>query len=292
MTPRLHVLGAGRTARTLARLWHEAGVLKIGQVRNRSLESARLAVAWIGQGEAVDDFHAIAAEDWLLIGVPDSEIAGCARRGLPRTALAFHLSGAEPADLIAGCADAIASIHPVCAFADPDLARRQFPGRFAVGEGDGDALDRLLPIFEAIGARAMRFAPEDKRLYHAAMIAASNFLCTLDQLAEDLALAGGLGVADARRLIASLQSAALDSISEHGAIAALTGPIERGDRATCEAMMERVRIRAERDEAFAARVLPLLALLAGATVDLATRKHPERAESLDALRALFEERAT
>lgn len=288
MTPRLHVLGAGRTARTLARLWQEAGVLRIGEVRNRSLDSARHAVEWIGQGRAVADFEAIDPGDWLLIGVPDSAIAGCARRGLPRTALAFHLSGAEPADLLAGGASAVASIHPVCAFADPDLARRQFPGRFAVGEGDAEALDRLLPCFEAIGARTLRFAPEDKRLYHAAMIAASNFLCTLDQLAEDLAVAGGLRAADARRLIASLQSGALDTISDRGAIAALTGPIERGDRATCEAMMERIRARAGQDGDFAARVLPLLASLAGATVDLAQRKHPDREASLESLRTLFE----
>ena len=63
MTPRLHLLGAGRTARTLARLWQEAGVLRIGQVRNRSLDSALRAVAWIGQGRAVEEFAAIDPED-------------------------------------------------------------------------------------------------------------------------------------------------------------------------------------------------------------------------------------
>ena len=291
MIPRLHILGAGRTARTLARLWHDAGVVRIGQVRNRGLDSAREAVGWIGQGEAVDDFEPFAPDDWLLIGVPDSAIARCTQRGLPRSALAFHLSGAEPASLLDGSADSTASVHPVCAFADPDLARRQFPGRFAVGEGDPAALDRLLPCFEAIGARTLRFAPSDKRLYHAAMIAASNFLCTLDQLAEDLAVAGGLGAPEARRLIASLQSGALDTISERGATVALTGPIERGDAATCEAMLDRIRARAEHDETFAAQVLPLFALLAGSTVDLAKRKHPARVDALNALRTLFEERA-
>ncbi|NKI34451.1 DUF2520 domain-containing protein [Wenzhouxiangella sp. XN79A] len=291
MTPCLHILGAGRTARTLARLWHEAGVLTIGEVCNRSPASAAEAVDWIGQGRPVERFERIAPEDWLLIGVPDSAIAEVADAGLPFAALAFHLSGAEPASLLAGRAAAVAAVHPVCAFAEPDLARRQFPGRYAVGEGDAAALDRLLPAFEAIGARTLRFRPDDKRLYHAAMIAASNFLCTLDQLAEDLAVAGGLAAGDARRLIATLQAGALDTIAERGGAGALTGPIERGDAATCAAMMDRIRARAGDDEAFGRQVLPLLAVLAGSTVDLARRRHPDRAESLEALRALFEERA-
>lgn len=288
MTPRLHLLGAGRTARTLARLWQEAGVLTIGQVCNRSRSSAESAVAWIGQGLPVECFDGVEAADWLLIGVPDSVIAEVAQQSLPRTALAFHLSGAEPAALLKGCAESVASVHPVCAFADPDLARRQFPGRFAVGEGDAAALDRLMPAFEAIGARTLRFAPSDKRLYHAAMISASNFLCTLDQLSEDLAVAAGLDVGDARRLIATLQSGALETIADRGGAAALTGPIERGDAATCAALMNRVRAHAGTDVTFRARVLPLLRALAGATLDLAQRKQPERDAELEALRTLFE----
>ena len=282
MIPRLHVLGAGRTARTLARLWHEAGALRIGQVCNRSLASARDAVAWIGDGTPVEAFGELDRADWLLVGVPDSAIAACAAGSLPRTALAFHLSGAESSAVLAGCAESVAAVHPVCAFADPELARRQFPGRYAVGEGDDAALDRLLPAFEAIGARTLRFEPDDKRLYHAAMIAASNFLCTLDQLAEDLAVAGGLPVADARRLITALQAGALDTIAERGGSGALTGPIERGDAATCSAMMERVRARA-------AGLEPLFAALATATVELARHRRPDRSDGLDALRRLFEE---
>lgn len=283
MSVRLHILGAGRTARTLARLWDQAGVLEIGQVRNRSLDSAREAVQWIGSGRAVERFEDVDRKDWLLVGVPDSAIESAVGRGVPATSLAFHLSGAESSGHLAGAAATVAAVHPVCAFADPELALRQFPGCFAVGEGDEAALDRLLPCFEAIGARIMRFDPADKRLYHAAMISASNFLCTLDQLAEDLAVAGGLDPAQARPLIATLQAAALGTIAERGGVAALTGPIERGDVATCEAMVERIRSTSAADPQFASRVEPLFAALASATVELARRKHPERADAFDRL---------
>jgi predicted short-subunit dehydrogenase-like oxidoreductase (DUF2520 family) len=291
MMTRLHLLGAGRTARTLARLWHEAGVLEIGQVCNRSLDSARAAVDWIGAGTPVHRFEALAEADWMLLGVPDSAIAACVQRGLPRTALAFHLSGAESSAVLRTAAASVASVHPVCAFADPELALRQFAGRYAVGEGDRAALDRLLPCFEAIGARTIRFEPSDKRLYHAAMISASNFLCTIDQLAEDLAVAGGVPPEQARLLLSTLQTGALETIAQRGGAASLTGPIERGDLATCEAMMSRIRARATEDATFSDRVLPVLSALAGATVSLAQRKQPEDADRLELLRAVFEERA-
>lgn len=291
MMPVLHIAGAGRTARTLARLWFEAGVLRIGQVCNRSLDSAAEAVDWIGQGTAVERFEGIDAGDWLMLGVPDSVIAARVAEGLPGVELAFHLSGAEPATCLQGVAGAVASIHPVCAFADPALALRRFAGSFAVGEGDAAALDRLLPAFEAIGARTVRFRPGNKRLYHAAMIAASNFLCTLDRLALDLAEAGGMPAEQALPLIRTLQDGALATIAEQGPTRALTGPIERGDPTTCGTLADAVRAEGGADPAFRQRVEPLLRALALATVALAQDKHPDRATDWDAVRSAFEELA-
>lgn len=284
--PILHLLGAGRTARTLARLWVEAGVLSIGQVCNRSRASSQDAVAWIGQGTAVDRLDGVGNDDWLLLGVPDSVIEASAS-DLPRVALAFHLSGAESSARIGGVGDHVAAVHPVCAFADPERARRAFPGSFCVGEGDPEALDRLLPAFEAIGGRALRFSPVDKRLYHAAMISASNFLCTLDALALDLAEAGGLEREQAAALVTTLQHGALGTIAEQGPERALTGPIERNDAATCAALARTVRDRAAHDEEFRARVDPLFRSLSLATVELARRKHPGQDAHWDALRRLY-----
>jgi predicted short-subunit dehydrogenase-like oxidoreductase (DUF2520 family) len=123
------------------------------------------------------------------------------------------------------------------------------------------------------------------------MISASNFLCTIDQLAEDLAVAGGVPPEQARLLLSTLQTGALETIAQRGGAASLTGPIERGDLATCEAMMSRIRARANEDATFSDRVLPVLSALAGATVSLAQRKQPEDADRLELLRAVFEERA-
>jgi len=268
---RLHIVGCGRAARTLARLWHEAGLFEIGALVNRSLESSQAAAAFIGAGRAAETLPSIAAGDWLMLGLPDAALAKAAVRlgkDKPRRpALAFHLSGAERAEALRPLAGQVAAVHPVCPFADPEHARTAFAGSFALGEGDPEALDMLLPCFEAIGARCERFAPRDKRLYHAATIAASNFLNVLDDLALRLAEAGGLERSRALPLLAALQRNALASIERAGPEQSLTGPIERGDVETLG------RLRTALARKFGAAERDLFDALGRAAADLAARKH-------------------
>ncbi|MDX9701135.1 MAG: hypothetical protein RBT55_16300, partial [Rhodocyclaceae bacterium] len=48
----LNIIGCGRAARTLARLWLQAGAVRVGGVLNRSADSARAACDFIGAGRA------------------------------------------------------------------------------------------------------------------------------------------------------------------------------------------------------------------------------------------------
>lgn len=277
MATRLNIIGCGRAARVLARLWHEAGQFRIGWILNRSPESAARARDFIGAGDAVAEPGRFQPGDWLMLGLPDGDLASVAE-GLratsgDRAALAFHLSGLESSEVLRGVADEVASVHPVCPFSDPGHALRRFAGSHALGEGDAGALDRVLPCFDAIGARAARFSPKDKRLYHAAMISASNFVVTLDDLALNLAEQAGLERDRALELITDLQRGALDNIAALGPVGALTGPIERGDESICDRL-------AAMSRALSGPQRALFSTLASATAALAARKHPERAESL------------
>ncbi|MDT8449235.1 MAG: Rossmann-like and DUF2520 domain-containing protein [Wenzhouxiangellaceae bacterium] len=266
----LHVVGCGRAGRTLARLWAEQGVFRIGWIVNRSVESAAAAAGFIGQGRPATGPGPVADGDWLMLALPDSALAPAAEQLsdllAARPALAFHVSGSEPAAVLRPLGERIASVHPVCPFGDPDRALSRFAGSFAVGDGDGRALDELLPCFEAIGAQVIRFAPTDKRLYHAATIAASNFLNVLDDLALDLAEQGGMDRETALKVVVALQRAALAGIEASGPAASLTGPIERGDEAVCR------RLAAMFDSQTSVRDQVFRALARGA-VDLAHRKH-------------------
>jgi len=248
---KLHIVGCGRAGRTVARLWADSGTFSIGQVVNRGIDSARSAVRFIGQGSAAGSLGPIASDDWLMLAATDGQLADIAvRLGQlegPPPALAFHVSGAEPAELLRPLGCSVASVHPVCPFSDPSRALEMFAGSYALGEGDARALDQLLPAFAAIGAETMRFDPVDKRRYHAATIAASNFLNVLDDLALGLAGSAGLAPDKALKVITALQRAGIANIERAGPLEALTGPIERGDRASCE------RLAATRSARLAAR---------------------------------------
>jgi len=271
----LHIVGCGRAGSSLARLWADQSTFSIGQVVNRSIESARSAVRFIGQGRPAARLKGIAADDWLMLAAPDGQleiIAAELQASLEAPpGVAFHLSGAEPAAVLRPVGCPIASVHPVCPFSDPERALRTFPGSYAVGEGDPEALAAVLPAFEAIGAETMRFEPVDKRRYHAATIAASNFLNVLDDLALGLAESAGLERHKALRVIVALQRSGLANIEQAGPLQALTGPIERGDRAMCERLVRTPGVAG--NELFLA--------LARSTLELAERKHRDQAARRD-----------
>lgn len=278
----LHVAGCGRVGRTLARLWAEAGVLRIGWILNRSRASAEAAAGFIGDGTPVDRVGATGPNDWLMLAAPDGALAPLAAELAGRIdtppALAFHVSGAEPAEVLRPLGCPVSSVHPVRPFSDPQGVLERFAGTHALGEGDEPALDRVLPAFEAIGAITSRFRPVDKRRYHAATIAASNFLNVLDELALNLAEASGIDRGQALGLIVSLQRAALDDIERLGPSASLTGPIERGDRAMCERLSSLLR---------GADGAETLLALARRAVELADRKHGRTGYAGDSLSELF-----
>jgi len=285
----LHIVGCGRVGRSLARLWADAGTFSIGQVVNRSVESAQAAVEFIGQGRAAETLGRIDAEDWLMLAVPDGRLVPVAEKTAETIdehtgqaqagpAFVFHVSGAEPAEVLRPIGPLVASVHPVCPFSDPARAVETFPGSYALGEGDDEVLDRVLQAFAAIGAETMRFSPVDKRRYHAATIAASNFLNVLDDLALGLAESAGLAPEPALKVIVALQRAGLANIERVGPLQALTGPIERGDRALCERLASTPGV-AEND---------LFMALARAATDLAERKHGRLpGHSFNPLRELF-----
>jgi len=287
----LHIVGCGRVGRSLARLWADAGTLSIGQVVNSSIENAVSAVDFIGQGRAVETLEGIAAEDWLMLAVPDSRLAAVAQKTAETLgvktgesqagpALVFHVSGAEPAEVLRPIDCPVASVHPVSPFSDPVRAIETFPGSYALGEGDDEALDPVLLAFAGIGAETLRFSPVDKRRYHAATIAASNFLTVLDDMALGLAESAGLATGQALKVIVALQRAGLVNIEQAGPVQALTGPIERGDRAVCERLVSTPGVAGN----------DLFMALGRAAVDLARRKHDRGAGgSSDPLRDLFAE---
>lgn len=275
--PVIHVLGCGRAARSILRWLFEAGQIEIGQVCNRSLESAADAVEFMGAGQAVEQLDDITG-GWLLLGLPDGVLDSVARglacRMPGQPELAFHLSGSMLAAILEPLGAPCASVHPLRAFADPDRAVAALGNTWFVAEGDGRICKQIEPAFTRAGGRWLNLAGGDKALYHAATVVASNYLVTLTQLARLLAGKAGLGPDAAAELLAHLQSTTLAGLEAHSPARALTGPVERGDLDACNRLVKAV----ERADPEAGRLFRSLGL---ATLELAIEKRGGRANDHD-----------
>ena len=186
-TRTLNIIGCGRVGRALARLWAQDGTVALQDVLDRGLEQSQAAVAFIGQGRAVDAVGQMrGAEAWMLTPPDDQIIACCtalAASGLLTAGnIVFHCSGALPSrDLApaAACGAVVASVHPLKSFADPAVAARTFDDTYCAAEGDAAALAVLRPAFERIGGSVSEIEPGFKTIYHAASVIICNYLTAL-----------------------------------------------------------------------------------------------------------------
>jgi predicted short-subunit dehydrogenase-like oxidoreductase (DUF2520 family) len=190
----------------------------IGSGRVGSAAAARLRER--GVGVAADD------PDVILLCVPDTAIPDVARRLVPGHAWVGHVSGATPLAALEPHERRF-SMHPLQTF-DRSGDPGQFDGAWAGVSGETDeALAVAGELAETLGLHPFELADEDRTLYHAGAVVASNYLVTLQRAAVRLGVpADGLGTLMTRTI-------------ENGFD--LTGPIARGDWATVEAHKEAIR---------------------------------------------------
>lgn len=218
MIERVDVIGAGRVGSAVAARLRERGVAVSG-----------------------DD------PDVVLLCVPDTAIPDASRNLAPGRAWVGHVSGATPLTAL-DPHERRFSLHPLQTF-DRSGSPAQFDGAWAAISGETeDALAVARDLAELLGLRPFELADEDRTLYHAGAVFASNYLVTLQRAAVRLGVpAAGIAPLMTRTIENGFQ---------------LTGPIARGDWATVEA--HRDAIRAKRPE-----LASLYETLADATVLLA-----------------------
>jgi predicted short-subunit dehydrogenase-like oxidoreductase (DUF2520 family) len=211
----------------------------IGSGRVGSAVSARLQER--GVAVSADD------PDVVLLCVPDTAIPDMARCQTPGRAWIGHVSGATPLAALAPHERRF-SLHPLQTF-DRSGDPAQLEGAWAAITGESDeALAVARELAELLGLRPFELADEDRTLYHAGAVFASNYLVTLQRAAVRLGVPAEGVVPLMTRTI------------ENGFD--LTGPIARGDWATVEAHKDAIRAAHPELE-------NLYDTLAGATVLLA-----------------------
>jgi predicted short-subunit dehydrogenase-like oxidoreductase (DUF2520 family) len=190
----------------------------IGSGRVGSAISARLRERGVAVGD--DD------PDVVILCVPDTAVSDVSRCLAPGRAWVGHVSGATPLAALEPHERRF-SLHPLQTF-DRSGDPAQFDGAWAAVTGESEeALAAARELAEILGLRSFELADEDRTLYHAGAVFASNYLVTLQRAAVRLGVpAEGLVPLMTRTIENGFQ---------------LTGPIARGDWATVEAHKQAIR---------------------------------------------------
>jgi predicted short-subunit dehydrogenase-like oxidoreductase (DUF2520 family) len=196
----------------------------------------------------------------VLLCVPDGQIEAAAAALPARDGrLVGHTSAATT--LAALTEHEAFSLHPLMTVTAQGAT---FAGATAAIAGATPrALATARALATTLGMRPVQIADADRAAYHAAACIASNFLVTLEGLAERLALTAGLE----RAPLVALVQASVANWAALGADLALTGPIARGDEATVARQRDAVAERLPGD-------LGLFDALADATRRLAATGAP------------------
>lgn len=244
MVRKLDIFGAGQVGRALGKAWAESGAFELHRVCNRSLESAREAVQFIGSGEAVSNWGEAPA-DIIMISASDSAIGAAAdvlveSNVITPTTIVFHTSGTQSVELLAPLRTkgaSIGSLHPVKSFPDADSAARSLAGTCFTAEGDEQAIGVLRDAVQSIGGKLFRICPPAKSVYHAGSVfACSNLAATLAAGMECLRLSG-LSAEDAALILRPIATETVDSFFARAAVPALTGPLVRGEVAIVQSQL-------------------------------------------------------
>jgi predicted short-subunit dehydrogenase-like oxidoreductase (DUF2520 family) len=284
------VLGAGKVGSAVAGLLRVAG-LRITAVTTKSQSSAEKAAASPGAEADTDNAAAAARGDIVLVTVNDDAIASVVAEvadagGFRPGQLVVHMSGALSLAVLSPAADAGAFIgcaHPLQSFATAQDASRLIGGSvFGITPGPG-SIAALEAMVEVLGGRSVIVADEDKSVYHAAAVMASNYLVAVEDTAVQLLMSTGFGEGDALAALQPLVSGTVGNVRALGTTSALTGPIVRGDVDTVRAHVEALR-GMPGDE------LSLYTALGRHTLAIAARRGTLDASTLKALASVLSER--
>ena len=260
--PTVGIIGPGRAgvglALALALAGHE--VLLYGRRKKAVPEPLTLTVgpadspppAWIARAGVV----ILAVRDDAIRFLAES----LARTGAVRPdQVVLHLSGAQGQEALAPLLSsraALGSLHPLQTIAAAERAPERLKGAWAAVEGMPRAVQAAEGLARALGLRPFRIPSEAKPIYHAGAVFASNYFVVVEAVAQRLLRLAGLSDAEAWQALRPLVAGTFDNLTGQGPLAALTGPVARGDTATLRRHIERL----SRDDALLYRALGRAAL--------------------------------
>lgn len=237
MSIRINFIGAGRVGKTIAKQIVDSKVATVQGVCNRSLESGKKAIAFIGQGKAFSGIQELPPADVTFITTYDDVITNCCQnltksRNLKIGSVILHCSGSFSSDLLISLKEKncyIASVHPMRSFSVPFDMNRDYTN-YCTFEGDDAALNLLSRLFKTMNYSIHPIDKKNKSIYHAAGVFASNYLVTLFESALFCLKNAGITKENGFKIILNLMKNTIDNLEfAQSTETVLTGPISRGD---------------------------------------------------------------
>jgi len=230
---KIGIIGAGTVGSALAIKLAENGY-EVVAVSSRTHASAEKLAKTIKDCQAVDNNQMVAdMSEIVFITTPDaviSEISSTVQWHKGQSVV--HCSGADSAEILQCAREMGANIgvfHPLQTLANVQQAISNIPGSTFAIEAEEPLLTTLKEMAAALHCRWIELKAQDKVIYHAAAVIASNYLVTLVKLADDLWETFGIPRDQATQALLPLLKGTLNNIENVGIPQALTGPIARGD---------------------------------------------------------------
>ncbi len=281
----LVLVGCGKAGLSLTLALKASGWAVEGCL-SRTIDSTRQGAQWLACAE-LRSLSGISPEAALILGVPEGSLGEVDRRiasedgGLEGRVI-LHLSGALPSRVLEACrlrGASVGSFHPVMTLPDPLTgARRLRTATFAL-EGRPKAMEVMRAMAQSLSGKYFTLSARGKTLYHAAAVLASNHLVALLADSQELLLRAGADPAAAKPAFQALAEGTLENVYAAGPVAAITGPVERGDVQTIRNHLQALKRWPGQLERYRAMALGAL--------ELARKRHPERLEAYDSLANLL-----
>ncbi len=242
------VIGAGKISYSLGHALQKSKY-NITIVVSRHLTSAKKLADKFRIKKYSDHLNDIPENCRLFfLAVPDSQIKNAAD-DLSRLKLDFkhslfvHLSGAHDVSLLNSLKNKnakTASFHIMQTF--PTKKVVNIKNSFVAVETENNQVKRVLfQLAESLGLNPFELKSENKTLYHAAGVFASNFLTCNIFNSEKLFKESKIYNSNFYEIIRPIIYTTLRNIKREGTIKALSGPVERGDLETIKGHLSGIK---------------------------------------------------
>lgn len=173
--------------------------------------------------------------EMIFVTVNDDSISSVWEKlkGLPiKEKFVCHCSGSLTSAIFSGINQCNAygySIHPLFAVSDKLTSYQKLKQAIFTIEGEQSNIHIITEFIRQLGNDVVQIQAQDKVVYHAAAVFASNLVTGLVDISIQMMMDCGFSQSEALRALAPLLSGNMNQVIKVGTEAALTGPVERND---------------------------------------------------------------